>query len=127
MVQRPGPGRRIDWRNRSVSGQYFDLACAVVGVSQEEVARLAGTSASTLSRGFSGQGGVKRVKLLHWGDILLELCPEEDRDLLLRMEEEMLHSLGLSTRDEEKRGVDALAYYREQVSELLAKRHQTQS
>jgi transcriptional regulator with XRE-family HTH domain len=107
-----------------VSGQYFDLACAVVGVSQEEVARRAGVAASTLSRGFSGKLRVKREKLLTWGDVLLELCPPEDMDILLSMEAEMLHTLGHATRADEQQGVERLAYYQQRVNEILAKRRQ---
>lgn len=123
-MERPGRGRRIDRGQRTVSGQYFDLACAVVGVSQEEVARRAGVAASTLSRGFSGKLRVRREKLLAWGDILLELCPPEDKDLLLQMEAEMLHTLGHATRDDEQHGIEQLPYYRERVNEVLAKRQQ---
>jgi len=60
--------------------------------------------------------------LLAWGDILLELCPAEDRELLLAMEAEMLHTLGLATREDEQQGIERLAYYQERVSEALAKR-----
>lgn len=127
MLQRPGPGRKIDWGKRTVSGQYFDLACAVASVSQEEVARRAGVAASTLSRGFSGQTRVDRDKLLAWGDILLELCPDEDKELLLLMEEEMLHTLGVSTRDEKQRGVEKLPYFQQRVGEILTKRRQAPS
>jgi transcriptional regulator with XRE-family HTH domain len=105
-----------------VSGQYFDLACALVGVSQEEVARRANIAASTLSRGFSGQVRVKRERLLAWGDILLELCPEEDREFLLAMEAEMFHTLGHSTREDERQGVEQLSYYQERVSTILVNR-----
>jgi hypothetical protein len=122
MEERPGRGRHIDRSKRTVSGQYFDLACAVVSVSQEEVARRAGVAASTLSRGFSGQLRVKREKLLVWGDFLLELCPPEDKDLLLAMEAEMLHTLGHATRDDERHGIEQLAYYQQRVNEVLAKR-----
>ena len=121
-MDRPGRGRHIDRERRTVSGQYFDLACLVVGVSQEEVARRAHVAASTLSRGFSGQLHVKREKLLSWGDILLELCPSEDKDLLLAMEAEMLHTLGHATRDDEQRGLERLSYYQEIVKSLLEKR-----
>jgi transcriptional regulator with XRE-family HTH domain len=107
-----------------VSGQYFDLACKLVGISQEEVARRANVAASTLSRGFSGQVRVKREKLLAWGDILLDLCPTEDRDLLLAMEREMLHTLGLATREDEQHGIDQLGYYQTRVSEALAQRRE---
>ena len=127
MMQRPGPGRKIDWGKRTVPGQYFDLACAVASVSQEEVARRAGVAASTLSRGFSGQTRVDRDKLLSWGDILLELCPDEDKELLLLMEEEMLHTLGVSTRDEKQQGVEKLPYFQQKVSEILTKRRQAKS
>jgi len=123
-MERPGRGRRIDRGQRTVSGQYFDLACAVVNVSQEEVARRAGVAASTLSRGFSGKLRVKREKLLAWGDILLELCPSEDKDLLLSMEAEMLHTLGHATRADEQQGVERLAYYQQRVNEVLARRRQ---
>jgi AraC-like DNA-binding protein len=58
-------------------GQYFDLACSIVGISQGEMARRAGVASSTLSRAFSGQFHVKREKLLAWEDILLELCPQK--------------------------------------------------
>ncbi len=124
MDVRPGPGRPIDRSRRTVSGQYFDLACAIAGVSQEEVARRAGVKSSMLSRGFSGQVRVKREKLLAWGDILLELCPPEDRELLLSMEKQMLHTLGHATREDEQHGIELLAYYRDRVSEVLAKRQQ---
>jgi hypothetical protein len=123
-MDRPGRGRHIDRSKRTVSGQYFDLACAVVDVKQEEVARRAGVAASTLSRGFSGQLRVKREKLLSWGDILLDLCPEEERELLLAMEAEMLHTLGHATREDEQRGVERFPYYQERVNEILAKRQQ---
>ncbi|MGB8347125.1 MAG: helix-turn-helix transcriptional regulator [Ktedonobacteraceae bacterium] len=105
-------------------GQYFDLACALVGISQEEVARRVGVAASTLSRGFSGKHGIKREKLLAWGDILLDLCPPENRDLLRAMEAEMLHTFGYATREDEQQGVNQLAYYQNQVNEVLAKRRQ---
>lgn len=105
-----------------MSGQYFDLACALAGTSQEEVARRADVAASTLSRGFSGQVRVKREKLLAWGDILLELCPEEDRELLLAMEREMLHTLGFATREDEQQGIDQLPHYQARVSEALESR-----
>lgn len=121
-MQRPGPGRKIDRERRTVSGRYFDLACALVGVTQEEMARRAGVAASTLSRGFSGQSRVKREKLLAWGDILLELCPGEDRELLLQMEAEMLHALGLATRDDERRGAEQLPYYQQRVNDVLQRR-----
>jgi transcriptional regulator with XRE-family HTH domain len=117
-------GRKIDQGRRSVSGQYFDLACSIVGISQEEMARRAGVAASTLSRAFSGQLHAKREKLLTWGDILLELCPPEDRELLLQMEAEMLHTLGHATRDDEQHGIEQLAYYQERVNEILARRRQ---
>ena len=107
-----------------MSGQYFDLACSIVGISQEEMARRAGVAASTLSRAFSGQLHAKREKLLTWGDILLELCPAEDRELLLQMEAEMLHTLGHATRDDEQHGIEQLAYYQERVNEILARRRQ---
>lgn len=122
MDGRPGRGRPIDRSKRTVSGQYFDLACTLVNVSQEDVARRAGIAASTLSRGFSGQVRVKREKLLAWGDILLDLCPPEDRELLLAMEAEMLHTLGHSTREDEQRGIERLPSYQERVNEVLAKR-----
>ena len=121
-MERPGRGRRVDRSRRTVSGQYFDLACLLVGVSQEEMARRAGVAASTLSRGFSGQLGVSRDKILAWGDILLDLCPEEDKDLLLGMEKEMLHTLGHATRDDEQLGVERISYYQQRVNEVLAKR-----
>ena len=124
MMERPGPGRRIDRGQRSVSGKYFDLACSLVGASQEEIARRAAVASSTLSRAFSGQLHVKREKLLSWGDILLELCAEEDRGLLLEMEAEMLHTLGYATRDDEQRGEERLTYYQKRVSDLLAEREQ---
>lgn len=127
MDVRPGRGRHIDRSKRTVSGQYFDLACALVNVSQEEVARRADIAASTLSRGFSGQVRVKREKLLAWGDILLELCPPEDRELLLSMEAEMLHTLGHATREDEQRGIEQLTYYQGRVSEALAKRRSTKA
>lgn len=127
MDVRPGRGRHIDRSKRTVSGQYFDLACALVNVSQEEVARRAGIVASTLSRGFSGQVRVKRERLLAWGDILLELCPPEDRDLLLAMEREMLHTLGHSTREDEQHGIEQLTYFQGRVNEALAKRRSTKS
>jgi len=60
--------------------------------------------------------------LLAWEDILLEPCPPEDRELLLAMEAEMLHTLGQATRDTELRGVERLAHYQERVNEVLAKR-----
>ena len=121
-MQRPGRGRHIDRGQRTVSGQYFDLACEVVNTSQEEVARRASVAASTLSRGFSGKLRVKRQKLLAWGDILLDLCPQEDRELLLAMEAEMLHTLGHATREDERRGIEQSAYFQERVNEVLAKR-----
>lgn len=121
-MERPGRGRRIDRERRTVAGQYFDLACAIVGVSQEEVARRAGVPASALSRAFSGQTRGKRERLLVWGDILLELCPEDDKELLLAMEAEMLHTLGYATRDDEQRGVERLSYFQERVNEVLARR-----
>jgi len=121
-MQRPGPGRKIDRERRTVPGKYFDLACALVGVSQEAMARRAGVAASTLSRGFSGQSKVQREKLLTWGDILLDLCPEQDKELLLQMEAEMLHALGLATRDDERRGAEQLPYYQQRVSEVLQHR-----
>lgn len=121
-MQRPGRGRHIDRERRTVSGQYFDLACSIAGVSQEEVARRAGVAASTLSRGFSGQTNVKRDKLLAWGDILLALCPQEDQKLLLDMEAEMLHTLGLATREDERLGVERFPYYQQRVHELLMRR-----
>lgn len=121
-MERPGRGRKIDKGRRNVPGIYFDLACAIVGVSQEEVARRAGVAASTLSRAFSGKLRVRREKLLAWGDILLELCPEDDKELLLAMEAEMLHTLGHATRDDEQRGVERLSYFQERVNEVLAKR-----
>jgi hypothetical protein len=107
-----------------VSGIYFDLACAIVGVSQEEVARRAGVAASTLSRAFSGQLRVRREKLIAWGDIVLELCPQEDRELLLAMEAEMLHTLGHATREDERRGADRLSYFQQRVTEVLTRRQQ---
>ncbi len=122
MMERPGPGRRIDRGQRSVSGKYFDLACSLVGVSQEEIARRAAVASSTLSRAFSGQLHVKREKLLIWGDILLELCPEEDQGLLLEMEAEMLHSLGHATRDDEQRGLERLPHYQQIIDGILAHR-----
>lgn len=109
-----------------MAGQYFDLACSIVSISQEEMARRAGVAASTLSRAFSGQHHAKREKLLQWGDILLELCPMEDKELLLQMEAEMLHTLGLATREDERQGVERLAYYQERVNEALAKRRSQQ-
>ncbi len=124
MVERSGAGRKIDWRQRTVSGRYFDLACAVASVSQLEVARRAGVAASMLSRAFSGRTQVKRERLLEWGDILLELCPDEDKELLRRMEDEMLHTLGLASREDEARGVEQLPYFQAQVGEIL-KRRQT--
>ena len=124
MAERSGRGRHIDRSKRTVSGQYFDLACVLVGTSQEEVARRAGVAASTLSRGFSGQLRVKREKLLAWGDILLDLCPLEQRELLLEMEAEMLHTLGHATRQDEQHGIERLPYYQERVSEVLSKRRQ---
>ena len=60
--------------------------------------------------------------MLAWGDMLLELCPPEDRELLLAMEAEMLHALGHATRDDEQRSVERLASYQERVNEVLAKR-----
>jgi transcriptional regulator with XRE-family HTH domain len=121
-MERPGRGRKINWERRTVPGQYFDLACAIAGVSQEEVARQADVSASTLSRAFSGQTHVKRENLLAWGDILLKLCPQEDKELLLGMEAEMLHTLGHATRDDEKLGLERLPYYQKRVEEVLARR-----
>ena len=123
-MQRPGRGRHLDRERRTVSGRYFDLACAIVGTSQEEMARRAGVSASTLSRGFSGQSTIKRDKLLSWGDILLELCPEEDKELLLQMEAEMLHTLGHATRDDERRGAEQLPFYQQRVGEILKRRQE---
>jgi transcriptional regulator with XRE-family HTH domain len=123
-MDRPGPGKKIDQGQRTVSGQYFDLACALVGISQEEVARRVGVAASTLSRGFSGKHGIKREKLLAWGDYLLEICPPENRDLLRAMEAEMLHTLGYATREDEQQGVHQLTYYQNQVNDILAKRQQ---
>jgi hypothetical protein len=38
------------------------------------------------------------------------------------MEAEMLHTLGLATREDEQQGIERLAYYQERVSEALAKR-----
>jgi len=101
---------------------YFDLACAIVGVSQEEVARRAGVAASTLSRAFSGQLRVRREQLILWGAIVLELCPEEDRELLVAMEAEMMHTLGHATREDERRGVERLTYFQNRVNEVLARR-----
>lgn len=122
MDERPGRGRHIDRSKRNVSGQYFDLACALVGISQEELARRANIPASELSRGFSGKVRIKREKLLTWGDILLDLCPSEDRELLLAMEREMLHTLGHATREDEQQGIEQLDYYQGRVNEALAKR-----
>src|SRR6266487_423643 len=121
-MQRPRRGRKIDQGQRNVSGIYFDLACAIVEVSQEEVARRAGVAASTLSRAFSGKLRVQREKLIAWGTIVLELCPEEDKDLLLAMEAEMLHTLGHATREDERRGVERLSYFQQRVNEVLARR-----
>jgi len=98
-----------------------------VGVSQEEVARRAGVAASTLSRAFSGQQRVRREKLIGWGAIVLELCPEEDKELLVAMEAEMLHTLGYATREDERRGVERLSYFQQRVTEVLAKRRQRQT
>src|SRR2546423_6812487 len=98
-MQRPRRGRKIDQGQRNVSGIYFDLACAIVGVSQEEVARRAGVAASTLSRAFSGQLRVRREKLMAWGAIVLDLCPPEEKELLMAMESEKLHTLGHETRE----------------------------
>jgi hypothetical protein len=123
-MQRPKRGRKIDQGRRNVSGSYFDLACAMVGVSQEEVARRAGVAASTLSRAFSGQLRVRREKLMAWGDIVLALCPPEDRELLSAMEAEMLHTLGHATREDEMRGVERLSYFQQRVAQVLAQRQQ---
>ncbi len=90
--------------------KIYDLACSIMGISQEEMTRRAGVASSTLSRAFSGQLHVKREKLLAWGDILLELSPPEDQDLLLAMEAEMLHTLGHATRDDEQRGAGPVNY-----------------
>jgi transcriptional regulator with XRE-family HTH domain len=125
-MQRPGRGRKIEQGRRNVSGIYFDLACAIVGVSQEEVARRAGVAASTLSRAFSGQLQVRREKLMSWGDIALELCPPEEKELLVAMEAEMMHTLGYATREDERRGVERLSYFQERVTEVLARRQQRQ-
>lgn len=124
-MQRPGPGRRIDRGRRSVSGTYFDLACLIAKTSQEHVAGLAGVSSSTISRGFSSKSQVERDKLLKWGDILLNLCPEEDKVLLLEMEARMLHTLGVSTRDDEQEGNEQLDYYQQRVKEVLQRRQKT--
>src|SRR5258708_37375579 len=97
-------GRPMNRGARSVAGTYFDLACEIVGVSQEVVAKKAKVASSTLARAFSGQTHAKRENLLEWGKILLELCPPEDRHLLLAMEAEMLHTLGYATRPEEQKG-----------------------
>jgi transcriptional regulator with XRE-family HTH domain len=105
-----------------VPGKYFDLACALAGTSQEEVARRAGVAASTLSRAFSGKHRVGREKLLAWGNILRDLCPPEERDLLFALEGEMLHALGHATRDEEQRGIEQFPSYQERVREALARR-----
>lgn len=113
-------GRPMNRGTRSVAGTYFDLACEMVGVSQEEVARQANVAPSTLSRAFSGQTLVERKKILEWGDILLTFCPAENRALLSAMEAEMLHTLGYATRQEEQQGIDRLAYYQEKVSQVLA-------
>ena len=121
-MERPGRGRPIDRGRRTVSGQYFDLACAIVGISQEEMARRVGVASSTLSRTFSGQLHDKRESLLAWGDMLLDLCPPEDQELLLAMEAEMLHALGHATREDEQRSIERLASYQKRVREVLAKR-----
>ncbi len=110
-----------------MSGKYFDLACALVGVSQEEVARRMGRSASTLSRAFSGQLRINRETVLQLGDILLEVCPPEERDLLLALEEHMLHTLGYATRADEQRGAEQLSDYERQVNAILAQRQQRSS
>ena len=123
-MQRPRRGRKIEQGRRNVSGMYFDLACAIVGVSQEEVARRAGVAASTLSRAFSGQLRVRREKLIGWGAIVLELCPPEDRELLVAIEAEMMHTLGHATREDERRGMERLTSFQERVNEVLAKRQQ---
>ena len=123
-MQRPRRGRKIAQGRRNVSGMYFDLACAIVGVSQEEVARRAGVAASTLSRAFSGQLRVRREKLMAWGAIVLELCPPEEKELLLAMEAEMLHTLGHATREDERRGVERLSYFQQRVTEVLTRRQQ---
>jgi transcriptional regulator with XRE-family HTH domain len=107
-----------------VSGLYFDLACAIVGVSQEEVARRAGVAASTLSRAFSGQLRVRREKLMAWGEIVLELCPPQDKELLAAMEAEMLHTLGHATREDEQRGAERLSVFQQRVAQVLAQRQQ---
>lgn len=126
-MERSRGGRPINWSKRTVSGQYFDLACALVGVSQEEVARRADVRSSTLSRGFAGQRKVDRAMLLKWGDILLDLCPTTERGLLLEMEAQMLHALGHATRSEEQNSIEQLSYYQQRVQELLNQRHQTDS
>lgn len=105
-----------------MAGTYFDLACMLCGVSQEEIARRAGVPSSTLSRAFSGKTRVRRERLLQWGDILINLCPPDEKDLLLTMEAEMLHTLGLATRADEQQGIERLIYYQEQVHQALAKR-----
>jgi hypothetical protein len=123
-MQRPRRGRKIDQGRRNVSGIYFDLACAIVGISQEEVARRAGVAASTLSRAFSGQLRVRREQLMSWGAIALDLCPEEDKELLLAMEAEMMHALGHATREDERHGVERLSYFQDRVNEVLVRRQQ---
>ncbi len=117
-------GRKINKGQRNISGMYFDLACEIVNLTQEEVARIAGVPASTLSRAFSGRLRIKREKLLAWSDILFRFCPEEDKELLRDLENEMLHTLGHSTRSEEQRGIEQLSYYQEQVRAVLEKRQQ---
>lgn len=71
---------------------------------------------------YSGLLRVKRESLLAWGDLLLELCPPEDWELVLAMEAEMLHALGHATRDDEQRSRERLASYQECGREVLAKR-----
>jgi len=123
-MQRPGPGQRVDRERRTVPGKYFDLACLLVGISQEEMARRAGFDPATLARGFSGHSAIKREKLLALGDIFLEVCPDEDKEVLLHMEAEMLHTLGQATRDKERRGTEQLPYYQQQISSILKRRRE---
>jgi transcriptional regulator with XRE-family HTH domain len=121
-MQRPKQGRKIDQGQRNVSGSYFDLVCAMIGVSQEEVARRVGVAASTLSRAFSGKQRIQREQVRALGEIMLELCPPEERELLLAMEVELMHSLGYATQEDERRGVERLPYFQQRVDEVLSKR-----
>ena len=118
-IKRPGRGRHIDRSRRTVSGKYFELVCLLVGVSQEEVARKAKEPSSTLTRGFSGERSIDRKKLLEWGDILSDLCPESERPILLEMEKQMLHTLGYATREEQNEGISRFPYYEQIVYRVL--------